>query len=242
MTKIIVIDAGHGGKDPGAGGNGLREKDIALLVAETIADQLYAKYEGIKCLLTRSTDVFLELRDRTNLANVAKADAVVSIHCNAGGGAGGFESFRYTTASAAAVAFQNVIHSEIMSRLKSFSVIDRGQKASNLHMCRESKMPAVLTENLFIDVASDAGKLKRTEVLDAIVDGHVAGIAKYLGLKAKSAPVITPTALDIFVDGVKIGQGDNVNGVTRAPIRALAQALGAQVLYNNGRIDVVNKK
>lgn len=52
-------------------------------------------------------------------------------------------------------------------------------------MCRESKMPAVLTENLFIDVATDATKLKRKEVIDALIDGHVTGIAKYLGLKKK---------------------------------------------------------
>ena len=51
---------------------------------------------------------------------------------------------------------QNLLHTEIMATLKSYNVTDRGQKAANLHMCRESKMPAVLTENLFIDVADDA--------------------------------------------------------------------------------------
>lgn len=183
--KIVWIDAGHGGKDPGAVGNGLREKDIALTVSLGVKQRLEDEYEGVQVQLSRSTDVFLELGDRTAAANKADADILVSIHCNAGGGAGGFESFRYTSASAASRSLQNVLHTEIMAALKPFGVIDRGQKAANLHMCRESKMPAVLTENLFIDVATDAAKLKRQEVIDALIAGHVAGIAKYLGLKRK---------------------------------------------------------
>lgn len=78
-----------------------------------------------------------------------------------------------------------------MSRLKPFGVIDRNQKAANLHMCRESKMPAVLTEDLFIDVASDAAKLRRQEVINVLIDGHVAGIAKYLELKRKGEKPVT---------------------------------------------------
>ncbi|WP_339268457.1 N-acetylmuramoyl-L-alanine amidase [Paenibacillus sp. FSL R5-0470] len=62
---------------------------------------------------------------------------------------------------------------------------DRGQKAKNLHVVRESNMPAVLTENLFLDVATDAAKLKKDVVIQAIIDSHVIGIAKYLGLKKK---------------------------------------------------------
>ncbi|WP_339244516.1 N-acetylmuramoyl-L-alanine amidase [Paenibacillus sp. FSL F4-0243] len=61
---------------------------------------------------------------------------------------------------------------------------DRGQKAKN-HVVRESNMPAVLTENLFFDVATDAAKLKKDVVIQAIIDSHVIGIAKYLGLKKK---------------------------------------------------------
>lgn len=241
--KKVWIDAGHGGKDPGAVANGIQEKDIALAVSLAIKKRLESEYEGVQVLLSRSTDVFLELRDRTNKANAAGADILVSIHCNAGGGAGGFESFRYTNASAAARTLQNVLHSEIMTALKPFGVTDRGQKAANLRMVRESKMPAVLTENLFIDVAADAAKLKRTDVIDAIVSGHVSGIAKYLGLKRKQvAP--QEDVLSIFVDGVDVGSGDVKNGVTRAPVRAVAQALGAQVIYDSSRkrIDILKQK
>ncbi|HAF97558.1 N-acetylmuramoyl-L-alanine amidase family protein [Paenibacillus lactis] len=189
--KKVWIDAGHGGKDPGAVGNGLKEKDIALTVSLGVKRRLEAEYEGVQVLMSRSTDVFLELSERTNAANKTGADLLVSIHCNAGGGAGGFESFRYTDASAASRSLQNKLHMEIMATLKPHGVIDRGQKAKNLHMCRESRMPAVLTENLFIDVSSDADKLKRQEVIDALIDGHVKGIAKYLGLKKKEGKSIT---------------------------------------------------
>ncbi|MGG3510311.1 hypothetical protein ABES58_33180 [Paenibacillus lautus] len=56
------------------------------------------------------------------------------MHCNAGGGAGGLESFRYTNVSAASRSLQNVLHTKIMAALKPYHVIDRGQKAANLHM------------------------------------------------------------------------------------------------------------
>ncbi|NUU74785.1 N-acetylmuramoyl-L-alanine amidase [Paenibacillus xylanilyticus] len=178
MFKVWV-DAGHGGKDPGAVANGIQEKDIALKVSLGIKERLESRYDNVQVLLSRSTDVFLELRDRTNKANAAGADILVSIHCNAGGGKGGFESFRYTSASQTSIKLQDVLHKSIMGKLGG---IDRGQKAQNLHMVRESKMPAVLTENLFVDVAADADRLKQTNVIDAIIDGHVQGIATYLGL------------------------------------------------------------
>ncbi|WP_145047846.1 N-acetylmuramoyl-L-alanine amidase [Paenibacillus xylanexedens] len=178
----VWIDAGHGGKDPGAVANGIQEKDITLKVSLGIKERLEETYENVQVLLSRSTDVFLELRDRTAKANAAGADVMVSIHCNAGGGKGGFESFRYTSASQNSIKLQETLHKAIMSKL---GRIDRGQKSKNLHMVRESKMPAVLTENLFIDVAADADRLKQATVIDAIIDGHVQGIATYLGLKSK---------------------------------------------------------
>ncbi|WP_110933248.1 N-acetylmuramoyl-L-alanine amidase family protein [Paenibacillus bouchesdurhonensis] len=188
--KIVFIDAGHGGQDPGAVANGLQEKDIALAVSLAIKQQLESQYVGVQVLLSRSTDAYLTLKERTDKANAAGADLLVSIHCNAGGGAGGFETFRYTNASSKSTAFQNVLHAEIMAALKPFGVNDRGKKSKNLHMVRESKMPAVLTENLFIDVASDAARLKRPEVIEAIIQGHVSGIAKYLGLKRKEGAAV----------------------------------------------------
>lgn len=213
--KKVWIDAGHGGKDPGAVGNGLQEKDIALSIANDMKRKLESNYEDTQVMLSRSTDVYLSLTNRSSAANSAGADILVSIHCNSGGGAGGFESYRYTSAMAASVALQNIVHAETMSVLLPFGVIDRGKKVKNLHMVRESSMPAILTENLFIDVVSDAQKLKAPEVIKAIVDGHVSGIAKYLGLKKKEAPesardihVVSPWAAKAWEEAVANGYFD----------------------------------
>jgi len=78
----VVIDAGHGGKDPGAIAYGLEEKDIVLDIAKRINEEL-GRRNDVEIILTRSTDVFLELSERTDIANQRDADLFVSIHANA---------------------------------------------------------------------------------------------------------------------------------------------------------------
>ncbi|MBA5867336.1 MAG: hypothetical protein GDA67_11660 [Nitrospira sp. CR1.3] len=80
--KTIVVDPGHGGKDPGAHGQrGTEEKDITLKVALKLRDML-GKEPGIRVLMTRERDVFVELEDRAKFANSNEADLFVSIHVN----------------------------------------------------------------------------------------------------------------------------------------------------------------
>ncbi len=79
--KTIVVDAGHGGKDPGAiGYHGTLEKDIALAIAKKLKKELQKR--GFKVILTRSRDRYLTLEQRTKIANDAHADLFISIHCN----------------------------------------------------------------------------------------------------------------------------------------------------------------
>ena len=79
---VIVIDPGHGGKDPGAlGRKGTREKDVVLNIAKHLHD-LLAQETSTKVLMTRETDIFVELEDRATFANIHKADLFVSIHIN----------------------------------------------------------------------------------------------------------------------------------------------------------------
>lgn len=80
-VRTIMIDAGHGGKDPGARGFGLMEKDVNLHMAFILGKEL--KKHGFKVLYTRTTDDFLALEERTALANSKKADLFLSVHCNA---------------------------------------------------------------------------------------------------------------------------------------------------------------
>ncbi|MCR5851674.1 MAG: N-acetylmuramoyl-L-alanine amidase [Bacteroidaceae bacterium] len=83
MPYTLVIDAGHGGKDPGAIGNGAKEKNINLAVALAFGKLVEQNCKDVKVVYTRKTDVFVELHERANIANCAKADLFISIHTNA---------------------------------------------------------------------------------------------------------------------------------------------------------------
>lgn len=79
--KTVVIDPGHGGKDPGASDNGVVEKNVNLAVGLELEKVLSAR--GYKVVMTRNTDVYLTLQDRTDIANMENADLFVSVHVNA---------------------------------------------------------------------------------------------------------------------------------------------------------------
>jgi N-acetylmuramoyl-L-alanine amidase len=83
--KTIVIDAGHGGKDPGCNGTTFKEKDVSLAVALKLGKILESQFKDVKVIYTRETDVFVDLESRAQVANKAKADLFISIHCNAAG-------------------------------------------------------------------------------------------------------------------------------------------------------------
>lgn len=85
MSFTLVIDAGHGGEDAGAIGlvKGIKEKDLNLSVAKSLAEKIRNKYPEVNVVLTRSTDVFLPLQQRANIVNKNQADLFICIHTNA---------------------------------------------------------------------------------------------------------------------------------------------------------------
>jgi N-acetylmuramoyl-L-alanine amidase len=195
MPKIF-IDLGHGGKDAGAIGNGLSEKDVVLDIGLRIKEDLLI-FKDVEILLSREVDEFLSLDERTEKANSWGADIYISVHNNSftEKTSKGFESFIFNgNVSSGTIAFQNVLHAEILQAIGA-EVEDRGKKRANFHVLRESNMKAVLTENLFVSNASDAKLLKSDSFRQRIANGHVAGIVKFLGLQLIEQPTEEPVKI-----------------------------------------------
>jgi N-acetylmuramoyl-L-alanine amidase len=141
VIERIVIDPGHGGYDPGAvGSHGLREKDVTLDIAHRAAP-IIARELGVSTLLTRDTDTFVALDERTARANAFRADLFVSVHCNAAerSGSDGVMTFVLDTSSDAAAsrmaALENAASDAAAKELaSSFSrVQDEGLLSRSLH-------------------------------------------------------------------------------------------------------------
>jgi N-acetylmuramoyl-L-alanine amidase len=202
LTKIF-LDAGHGGKDTGASGNGIYEKDITLSIVKKIADYLKS-YKNVQILLTRDTDTYLTLDQRTDKANQWGADAFLSIHINSATdpSARGFETYIYPTTGPDTISFQNVMHQEITKQISGYlGFTDRGKKRQNFHVLRESHMKALLSENLFISNTADATLLKSDPFLSSIALGHTIGLEKFFGLEQTQSPVNNDSKLYQVVTG-----------------------------------------
>lgn len=83
VFDIIVIDAGHGGHDPGCNGGSSKEKDVTLSIALKLGKLIEDSLKDVKVIYTRKSDKFIELSERSNIANKNNADLFISIHCNA---------------------------------------------------------------------------------------------------------------------------------------------------------------
>ncbi len=178
---IIILDPGHGGTDPGATGNGLQEKNLTLTIGLKVKQRLEANYI-VDVRLTRESDNYVGLSERADYANGMGAAYFVSLHHNAGGGTG-FESYIYPgTSSSETGRRQDVLHGEVMKFLSGYGLRDRGQKEENFAVLRETAMPAILLENLFIDTVNDANLLKNPTFITGLASAIATGIGKALNL------------------------------------------------------------
>jgi len=122
--RRVVIDPGHGGRDTGAiGPRGLREKDVALAIARTLAGRLRAL--GFTVILTRKDDSYVSLDERTRIANQARADLFVSVHCNAA---------RRRTLTGVETWTLNVASDRYATRLATFENADAERTVSDLRL------------------------------------------------------------------------------------------------------------
>lgn len=194
MTKIW-IDAGHGGTDGGAGRKPYLEKEHTLKVALLLRDYLN-KHFVAEVLMTRTTDKTVSLSGRTNAANRAKADYFISIHFNSGVASGhGYEDYIYNKLSdtSRTETIRTAIHNEVANRvLKKYNIRNRGRKKANFHVLRETSMPAMLAECLFVSNTGDQKIMDNKSFHSDMAAALGEGLAKALKLKKKATPKPTP--------------------------------------------------
>lgn len=177
--KLVVIDAGHGGSDPGAISVKKRnEKDFNLAVALKV-EALLKKESEIEYVMTRDRDVYPTLQDRVDLANRIGATIFISIHANSStsSAANGVETY-YTRPDSLPLA--NVVHKYLVSSTGS---VDRQVRIKSLKVTRETQMPAVLIEAGYLSNATEEAKLYTEQFQNKLAAGIVASIKEYLDVK-----------------------------------------------------------
>lgn len=212
MPKLVVLDPGHGGGDPGAVGHGLKEKELVLEICRIARTRLERDFD-VKVALTRTdNETDMSLDERARFANARRAAAFVSVHINAAAAttARGFETYRHTGDAAGSPAgrLQAFVHGAVLDGIRRHGVIDRREKSANFAVLRLTRMPHLLTENLFISNRDDAALLRQRPFLSAVAEAHALGIARALGLSRKDGST-TDTVADavapqqLFLDWVE---------------------------------------
>ncbi|MBM7834755.1 SH3 domain-containing protein [Clostridium sardiniense] len=172
----VFIDAGHGGHDNGAYGNGVYEDELNLQIALRIQKKLEAK--GIEVRMSRTSDVYLSLEERSELANEYAPDVFVSNHINSFDqeSANGIETYHHRDKTQYKPLSDNIQNNAI----KSTGAVNRGVKSANFAVLRETNMPSSLFEAGFISNKAESSKLKTDEYQEKLATSIADGIEKYL--------------------------------------------------------------
>lgn len=172
---LVMLDPGHGGRDPGAVGNGLQEKEINLFISRRVQRTL--EQRGYRVALTRNSDVEIDLQPRVDIAERANATIFVSIHANAISlsrpEVNGLETYYFSSG-------RNLARSIQSSVLRSTDLRDRGVRQARFYVLRNTSMPAVLVETGFITGREDAARFRSTAAREQIADAIAQGIIDYL--------------------------------------------------------------
>ncbi|MDQ0857224.1 N-acetylmuramoyl-L-alanine amidase [Bacillus sp. V2I10] len=185
LNKVIVIDPGHGGKDPGAIGNGLQEKDVTLAVGKLTTDKL--KKLGYDVHMTRTDDTYLSLNERTDFSYSKNAGVFVSIHMNSSTAptANGTETFATdgsASFSAASMTDKEKADSAklaafIQSRLvNALDTTNRGIKEEAFYVIDKNYTRSVLIEMGFISNKNDASIFKTNDGKHGAAEAIAQGI------------------------------------------------------------------
>lgn len=210
MAKKVYVGIGHGGSDPGAIGNGFKEKNLTLSIGTYVTRRL--KEYGIEVKQSRTTDCDSSINSKAAESNAFGADVCMDIHINAGGGNGSEVFYSHVSANGKKLA------QSIVNAMSAIGQNTRGVKTkldSNgndwFGMIRMTDAPAVLVECAFID-SSDI-QIINTEAKRKVFGYAIAdGVAKYLGVKLPSKPTTPTKTTTTNIKSQSIGGNDMTRG------------------------------
>ena len=166
LNKVVYLDAGHGGYDPGASYFGISEKSLTLAIQSRVKAKLEA--EGYQVVTTRTSDTYVDLTDRSRAANASESDIFVSIHINA-------NPTRLSMSDTLANAIQS-------SLINATGAQNQGVKRQTFAVLRETTAPAVLLELGFLSNPQEAARLNTSAYQETLANAIVAGIKRYYSI------------------------------------------------------------
>ncbi len=176
-NKTIVLDPGHGGRDPGAVAFGLRESDIVLDISLLLENKL--KAAGANVIMTRRTDTFVSLSQRRATVNNQSTDVFVSLHVNSSTAntAHGTETYwNQRHASVNSKRLADAVHHQLISTL---GTRDRGVREGNFEVIQHTQKPSILVELGFISNQNEANRLASGSFQEDAAQAIMEGLAEY---------------------------------------------------------------
>ncbi len=194
----IVLDAGHGGSDPGAQRGDVQEKEITLDIAEKLRKRL--AQAGARITMTRGDDTFVSLQDRVALANQLKPNLFLSVHINSletNSSISGIETYYQTDQSK---ALAECVHNCLLADL---GVPDRGVRQARFYVIKYTSMPAILAEVGFISNKAERDKLISSDYQAKVADALARGVMLYLSGRAEPLPQVNSQACGTMIEPVQ---------------------------------------
>lgn len=205
----ICLNPGHGGKDSGACGNGLLEKNVNLAVALKVQKKLEAV--GQTVVMTRTNDTYMDLTAIANFANAAKADYFLSIHHNAGGGHGYDVIYALCGGKSKTVADAIATQFDAVGQRRHGVYSKAGSDGRDYYaVIRQTKMAANICEYGFIDT-DDANHFNTDALQEVEAEAIFRGLCNGLCISIPTpAPVVTPKPVQVENPDFSIPTGANI--------------------------------
>lgn len=180
----LILDPGHGGKDPGMVGGALVEKKYVYDLAHAVRKHLYAYYMAMEVVIIQPSDYLPDIGgeelDRVvATANLLMGELLLSLHVDAGGGTG-WASYVSPGAGVQTIQMRDVLHDTLKPFYAGFGMTDRGKRVANYMILRETEMPAILIETGFGDNEKDRALLMSH--IDALGNEIAYALVRAMGL------------------------------------------------------------